>query len=115
MMYSVMKRLLYFIPSIFICFILVLVLFLVGGPSGHFDDCLVGTYILSIFFLSDFLLSMQRWFGCIPGTLLGAYILYYGAQYHGQIFDEMPIGVIICVYYSVLGLIISKARNGNGK
>ena len=100
-----MKKLLYFLPSMLVLCFLSFVLFAVGKPSSDPQEYLVGAGILLVFLLSDFLLSRKLWFGCIPGVLLGAYVIYYGSQYHGQVMDERPVGVVILAYYAIIGII----------
>ena len=97
-----MKRLLYFLPTILVLGFLAFIFFGLGEPSTDPQEYLVGAGILLVFLLSDFLLSKKLWFGCIPGVLLGAYVIYYGSQYHGQVLDERPIGAVILAYYVIL-------------
>ena len=110
-----MKRLLYFLPSILVLGLLAFILLALGEPSTDPQEYLAGTGILLIFLLSDFLLSKKLWFGCIPGVILGAYVIYYGSQYHGQVIDERPIGVIILAYYAILGIITFYRRKRASK
>ena len=98
-----MKRLLYFLPTILVLGFLAFILLFLGGPSAHLNEYLIGGGILFVFLLSDFLLSKKLWFGGIPGAFLGAYVIYYGSQYHGQVMDERPIGAVILAYYVILG------------
>lgn len=100
-----MKRLLYFLPTILVLGFLTFILLFLGGPSADLNEHLIGSGILFVFALSDFLLSKKLWLGCIPGALLGAYLIYYGSQYHGQVMDERPIGVVILAYYVILGFV----------
>ena len=100
-----MKRLLYFLPTILVLGLLTFILLFLGGPSADLNEYLIGGGILFVFALSDFLLSKKLWFGGIPGALLGAYVIYYGSQYHGQILDERPIGAVILAYYVILGIV----------
>ena len=102
-----MKKFLCFIPSLIVLALLILILIVLTGPSSQLDDYLTGIAILSVFFVSDLLLSKQKWYGCVPGALLGAYIIYYGSQYHGQVLDERPVGIIICLYYLIFGFIVA--------
>ena len=83
-----MKRLLYFVPSILVFGFLLIVLLAMPDPSADPQDYIAGAGILLVFLISDFLLFRKLWFGCIPGALLGAYVIYYGSQYHGQVMDE---------------------------
>lgn len=100
-----MKRLLYYLPTILVLGFISFILFFLGDPSAHLNDYLIGGGILFVFALSDFLLSKKLWFGSIPGALLGAYVIYYGSQYHGQVMDERPVGAIIFAYYAIIGII----------
>ena len=100
-----MKRLLYFLPTILVLGFLTFILLFLGGPSADLNEYLIGSGILFVFALSDFLLSKKFCLGCIPGALLGAYLIYYGSQYHGQVMDERPIGVVILAYYVILGFV----------
>ena len=99
-----MKRIFYYFPSILVLGIVLFVLTLMGEPSHDSKDYLAGTGILLIILLSDFLLSGKIWYGCMPGMLLGAYVICCSFQYHGQVLDEMPIGLIVCGYYLVMGI-----------
>ena len=73
-----MKKMLYFIPTTVVFVLLVFVLIILVGPTNQLSDYLIGTAILLIFLISDWMLSKQRWYGCILGTLLGAYYLICG-------------------------------------
>lgn len=109
-----MKRLLYFLPSILVLGLLAFILLVLGDPSGDPHDYLLGAGILLVFLLSDFLLSKKLWFGCISGVILGAYVIYYGSQYHGQIFDERLIGTAILAYYVILGVLtVYRTKKGS--
>ena len=100
-----MKRLLYFIPSILVLGFLAFILLAAPDPSADPQDYLIGAGILLVFLLSDFLLFRKLWYGCIPAAFLGAYVIYYGSQYHGQVMDERPVGAVILAYYAIIGII----------
>ena len=100
-----MKRILYFLPSILVLAFLAFILLALGNPSTDPQEYLSGAGILLIFLISYFLLFRKLWFGCIPGALLGAYVIYFGSQYHGQVMDERPVGAIIFAYYAIIGII----------
>lgn len=97
-----MKRLLCFIPSVMVLGFLSFILLAMPDPSADPQEYIAGVGILLVFLFSDFLLSKKLWFGSIPGALLGAYVIYYGSQYHGQVMDERPIGAVILAYYVIL-------------
>ena len=90
-----MKRLLYFVPSILVLGFLLIVLLAMPDPSADPQDYIAGAGILLVFLISDFLLFRKLWFGCIPGALLGAYVIYYGSQYHGQVMDTRAYNYIL--------------------
>ena len=100
-----MKRLLCFIPSVMVLGFLSFILLAMPDLSADPQEYIAGVGILLVFLFSDFLLSKKLWFGSIPGALLGAYVIYYGSQYHGQVMDERPIGVVILAYYVILGFV----------
>ena len=104
-----MNKILFFIPTIVVLVFLFFILFVLIGPTNQLDDYITGIAILSVFFVSDWLLSKQKWYGSVFGMLFGTYIIYYGSQYHGQIFDERPIGIIICIYYVILAIATFKS------
>lgn len=58
-----------------------------------------------LLFLCGLLLANHRWWGCIPGVLLGVATCIYGMMPHGQIFAEWPIGVVLIGYYLLCGLL----------
>lgn len=99
-----MKRIFCYFPSMLVSAMMLFVLTRMGEPSHDPKDYLVGAGILLMILLSDFLLSKRIWYGCLPGMLLGAYVICCSFQYHGQVFDEMPIGLIICGYYLIMGI-----------
>ncbi len=104
-----MKKMLYFIPTTVVLIFLLFLLFILSEPANQLDEYITGIAILSVFFVSDWLLSKQKWYGCVLGTAFGMYIIYYGSQYHGQIFDERPIGIVICLYYVILAIVTYKS------
>lgn len=110
-----MKKLLYFLPTILVLGFLAFILRFLGDPSADLNDYLICGGILFVFALSDFLLSKKLWFGGIPGALLGTYVIYYGSQYHGQIFDERLISAAILAYYVIIGFLTIYRRRKDSK
>ena len=100
-----MKRIKFFAPSILVCGFMLFLLTLLDESSGGLDDYMSASVILLVFLVSDFLLFRKTWFGCIPGVLLGAYIVYNGFYYHGQVLNEVLIGLIVLAYYLILGVV----------
>ena len=84
------------------------ILLLADSPSEQIADYLDGFAVLLIFGISDWLLSVRKWYGGLPGMLLGLSIIVHGMSYHGQIFDERPVGGIILAYYLLHAVILYK-------
>ena len=101
-----MKRAWCLIPTILALSALLFILFLSGNASRQLDDYLISVVIISVFGISDWLFLIRRWYGGIPGALFGLNIIVYGSQFHGQVFDERPVGALILAYYLLHAAII---------
>lgn len=98
-----MKKVLYFIPVIIVVVSLIFVA-VIDGIS--FNGNVYWTVALTI--LAGIFLSLNKWEGCIWGVALGILIIYSGTKEHGQVINEIPIGIIVCVYYAIMGYIAYK-------
>lgn len=98
-----MKRTLYAMPAVMAVMFYGMLAILVGGFGG-FEPIAWLTIILPV--LAALLLLGGRWWGCIPGMLLGG--LYLGV---GLSFVEMGLnfqiifGALIFAYYLVMGIL----------
>lgn len=102
-----MKKFLYFIPAILAC----VFYGLIGMKAGFSAiSSWVWLFILPLF-ISGILLSTNKWWGCFAGILVGIYVIWYGSQYHGQVLDERPVGIILCAYYLCSGLAVYKKKH----
>lgn len=61
---------------------------------------------LTLFLAGGILLSKGEFWGGFLGLLPGIHLIYMGTQDTGQIVNEMPIGIIVLVFYFVCGSFI---------
>ena len=62
---------------------------------------------------SALMMYQNRWWGCLLGVAVGFVFVYMGTRETGQIINESPIGVLICVYYLICGIICCKMKDKN--
>lgn len=55
-------------------------------------------------------MSKNKWWGCIFGIVIGILLMYMGTQETGQIINETPFGIIMCIYYIVCALVSNKKK-----
>ncbi len=62
-----------------------------------------------LLWISGFVMSKGKAWGAIIGLLPGAHLIYMGTQYTGQVVNiELPLGLIIALFYIGCGFIIWK-------
>lgn len=61
---------------------------------------------LALFLAGGILLNKGKFWGGFLGLLPGIHWIYMGTQDTGQIVNEMPIGIIISIFYIVCGSFI---------
>ncbi len=102
-----MKKLVYFIPAIIATVFYLFLSFVSGFGAIHW-----GAWVcVASLFLSGVLMSSHKWWGCLFGVVVGGILIYMGTQYTGQIINEMPIGIIVSVFYGIIGFYIYKKKN----
>ena len=62
---------------------------------------------------SALLMYQNRWWGCLLGVAVGFVFVYMGTRETGQIINESPIGVLVCGYYLICGIICCKMKDKN--
>ena len=95
-----MRKVLYFTPAIFgLVFYSLLVVF-----SG-FDAIHPAVWLCIVaLFVSAVLMSKKKWYGCIPGVLVGAILIWMSFQSTGQAIDiERPLGIALITFYIFCG------------
>lgn len=95
-----MRTVLYFVPAIFgLVFYCLLAVF-----SGLGAIHLAVWFCIAILFLSAVLMARKKWFGCIPGILVGVILIWKSFQSTGQVIDiEKPLGIALIVFYIFCG------------
>ena len=100
-----MKKVIYFAPAIFgLVFYSLLTVF-----SGFGAIHPVVWLCIAMLFVSAVLLAQKKWFGCIPGILVGAILILMSYQSTGQVIDiEMPLGIALILFYILSGVVSRK-------
>ena len=62
-----------------------------------------------LLWISGFVMSKGKAWGAVIGLLPGAHLIYMSMQYTGQVINiELPLGLIIVIFYLTCGLVIWK-------
>lgn len=95
-----MKKVIYFTPAIFgLVFYCLLAVF-----SGFGAIHPVVWLCIAMLFVSAVLMAKMKWFGCIPGIVVGAILIWMSFQSTGQVIDiEMPLGIMLILFYILSG------------
>lgn len=94
-----MRKSVYFIPTIIFSVFYGLVV--IGGGISIIAS--VAAVWLILFLTSGILLSKNIFWGSLLGTLPAIHMIYMGTQDTGQIINEIPIGIIVFVFYIICG------------
>ncbi len=98
-----MKNIMYYIPAV-----LILAVILFFGLSLSFAQIVPFWWVLDgILFLSAYIMSKNKLWGCIGGLIVGGYSIYLSTQQNGQVINiERPIGIIFLGVYLFFGVYI---------
>lgn len=96
-----MYKILFYIPAII--FIVLYGLLAISGIGAISPVVLVW---LVLFLASGILLSKDIFWGSFLGILPAIHLIYMGTQETGQMINEMPVGLIVFVFYIVCGSFI---------
>ena len=102
-----MRKVLYFTPAIFgLVFYSFLTVF-----SGFGAIDLAVWLCIAMLFVSAILLAQKKWFGCIPGILVGVILVWMSFQSTAQVIDiERPSGIALIMFYILAGIISYKSK-----
>ena len=102
-----MRKVLFFTPAIFgIVFYSLLAVF-----SGFGAIQLAVWLCIALLFASAILIAKKKWFGCIPGILVGVILIWMSFQYTGQVIDiERPLGIVLILFYILSWLVSRKVQ-----
>ena len=95
-----MKKVIYFTPAIFgLMFYSLLAVFIgFGAIRPAVWLCIVALFVSAV------LMSKKKWYGCIPGVLVGAILIWMSFQSTGQVIDiERPLGIALIMFYIFCG------------
>ena len=95
-----MKRVLYTMPAILIC-IFYGMLALLAGNFVSFQPRAWLTVLLPV--ISAMLLVQGKWWGCVPGMILGGFLITASGSGIGMI-----LGGVVCLYYLAMGILCRK-------
>ena len=100
--YAGKRKMLYFIPALI--FIIAYMVMLVLG----FGMVSVKEVVwLFLFLISGFLLSGGKFWGSIFGMIPVVAFIYMSTEYTGQVISiEMPLGIVLIIYYLVCGFVV---------
>ena len=95
-----MKKVFYFVPAIF-----GLVFYSLLAAFSGFGAIHAAVWIcIAMLFVSAVLQTKQKWFGSIPGILVGVILIWMSFQSTGQVIDiEMPLGIVLILFYILSG------------
>ena len=98
-----MKKVIYFTPAIFgLVFYSLLTVF-----SGFGAIHPVVWLCIAMLFVSAVLLAKKKWFGCLPGILVGGILILMSFLSTGQVIDiERPLGIGLILFYILCGVIL---------
>lgn len=95
-----MKKVIYFTPAIFGLVFYSLLTVFTGLGAIHPAVWLC----IAMLFVSAVLLAQKKWFGCIPGILVGSLLIWMSFQSTGQVIDiERPLGIALIAFYIFYG------------
>ncbi|NMD69360.1 hypothetical protein HHO41_03600 [Bacillus sp. DNRA2] len=105
-----MKKTIFFIPAI--------IFSILYGAIAINDIGAISPVVvvwLALFFISGFLLNKNAFWGGLLGTLPSIHLIYMGTQDTGQIINEMPIGIVLLIFYIICGFFVYKNNKIAGR
>ena len=102
-----MKKFLYIMPAVLICMLYALLAALAGGVSGFQPIAFV--YIL-LPIAAGILLRKGKWWGCLPGMVMGGILLYNGMTADPQMILAFVMGLVLAAYYAAMGLVCAGSQ-----
>jgi hypothetical protein len=61
---------------------------------------------VAFFFISGFILNKNVFWGSLFGTLPAIHLIYMGTQETGQLINEMPVGIVLLIFYIICGYFV---------
>lgn len=105
-----MKRILYLIY--FIPAIIALLVYLILAITSGFGSIAPFVWIaILLMFVAAIVMTYGKWYGCLVGLAVGMVLIYMSTQYTGQVINEMPLGIVVCGFYLVSGIVVKKKHS----
>ncbi|MFL2131850.1 hypothetical protein [Ruoffia sp. FAM 20858] len=96
-----MKKIIFYVPAIVFTILYgVVAITNIGAISP------IVVVWLALFFISGFILNKNISWGSLLGALPAIHIIYMGTQETGQIINEMPIGIVLLIFYITCGYFV---------
>ncbi len=93
-----MKEIVFYVPAIIFG-----ILYGVVSISNIGAISPIAVVWLALFLISGFILNKNVFWGSLFGALPAIHLIYMGTQDTGQIINEMPIGIVVLVFYIICG------------
>ena len=61
--------------------------------------------IVGVLGFAGYLMKNKKWWGSLFGIAVGFIAIYAGTQDTGQWVNEMPVGFVLCGYYTICALL----------
>ncbi|MGL5253423.1 MAG: hypothetical protein ACRC9L_00100 [Brevinema sp.] len=101
-----MKKVLFFIPAIIFALFYG---FLAITAIGAISPIVIGW--LALFLVAGVLLSRTVFWGSLLGVLPAIHLIYMSTQETGQVVNiELPLGIIVLLFYVICGYFVYKKR-----
>lgn len=100
-----MMKLIFYVPAI-----LFTLLYGVAALKSIGDLSPIVIVWLVMFYSSGVLLHKKNIWGSVLGVMPALHFMYLGTQNTGQIINEMPIGIILFLYYIVCGIVVYQRK-----
>lgn len=102
-----MKKYIYYIPAVIT--LLFYVFLAIASGFGSINPAV--WLFVALFFVAAVLLSKNKWWGVLFGMVVGLVLIWMSFQYTGQMIDiERPLGIAICLFYVICGIILFRKR-----
>jgi len=103
------KKVLYFLPAVLVCWIYGFMLFILEGTFDAVIDAVQSAVFLYILLpvTGSVLLAKNKWWGSLFGAGMGLLLIWNNLQYtgHQHVNIDLPLGIFVVLYYSLCGII----------
>ena len=101
-----MRKIVFYIPA--------MIFTVLYGLAAISDIGAVSPFVivwLLLFLVAGIFLSKGKFFGGLLGALPAIQLMYMGTQETGQVINEIPIGIVILIFYAICaGYIFNRSK-----